>query len=50
MRTIPYIDAEGKQRGYLDTDVIIYNLKALKDIYLKKNLKNDTPISSATGL
>lgn len=50
MRTIPYIDAEGKQRGYLDTDVIIYNLKALKDIYLKKNLKNDTPISSVTGL
>ena len=40
MRTIPYIDEKGVQHGFLDTDVIIYGLKALKDIYLSKKINN----------
>lgn len=43
LNTIPYIDESNTQRGYLDTDVVIYSIKALKDIYLKKKMKNDAP-------
>jgi len=34
----------------LDTDVIIYSLKAIKDIYLKGKLEKDQPFTTFLGL
>lgn len=49
IQTIPYYDSNGEQHGYLDTDVVIYAIKQLKDIYLKGKLKNNDAVFSASS-